>query len=26
LRGPAIGSCVEQALAVADEVREALEK
>jgi len=26
LRGPAIGSCVEQALAVAKEVREALEK
>jgi len=26
LRGPAIGSCVEHALAVADEVREALEK
>jgi protoporphyrinogen/coproporphyrinogen III oxidase len=26
LPGPAIGSCVEQALAVADEVREALEK
>ncbi len=26
LRGPAIGSCVEQALAVAEEVREALEK
>ena len=26
LRGPAIGTCVEQALAVADEVREALEK
>ncbi len=26
LRGPAIGSCVEQALAVGDEVREALEK
>jgi oxygen-dependent protoporphyrinogen oxidase len=26
LRGPALGSCVEQALAVADEVREALEK
>ena len=26
LRGPAIGSCVERALAVADEVREALEK
>lgn len=26
LRGPAIGSCVEQALAVADEVHEALEK
>ena len=26
LRGPAIGSCVEQALSVADEVREALEK
>ena len=26
LRGPAIGSCVEQALAVADEAREALEK
>jgi len=26
LRGPSIGSCVEQALAVADEVREALEK
>lgn len=26
LRGPAIGSCVEQALAIADEVREAIEK
>jgi len=26
LRGPAVGSCVEQALSVADEVREALEK
>lgn len=26
LRGPAIGSCVEQALSVAEEVREALEK
>jgi oxygen-dependent protoporphyrinogen oxidase len=26
LKGPAIGSCVEKALAVAEEVREALEK